>query len=214
MRARHASETARSRHWLRKCLLLAVLAAVAFGAFEVLSGAYQVRPVLSGSMRPGLPVGGVVITERVPISSLQVRDVVVIHRPDDPQQLVVHRIIALSQGPNGVRVQTQGDANDVKDPWTVTLKGTSAYRAVYSIPLVGYAAVWMHNPDGRRILLVIGAVLLIGAAVSTVLRTRRRAAATAASEDAAGEPASDAESDADLDADTPADPAAAQVPVG
>jgi signal peptidase I len=174
MAARHASSKPAYRRWIRNALLLGLLAVVGLCAFAVLSGAYQVRPILSGSMRPGLPVGGVVITKRVPVSSLHVRDVVVLHRPDKPDELVVHRIISMTPGPNGVVVQTQGDANDVKDPWTVTLKGTTAYRAVYTLPLVGYAAVWVHNPTGRRVLFALGGLLLVGVAASGIIRARHR----------------------------------------
>ena len=149
-----------------------VLGVAAFGAAAVLSGNYQVRPVLSGSMRPGLPVGGVVVTERVPVSSLHVRDVVVFHRPDVPADLVVHRIVSLRKTSQGVVIRTQGDANNAKDPWTVTLRGSTAYRAVWSLPLVGYVAVWAHNPDGRRTLLVIGLLLVFYVFAMTALRRR------------------------------------------
>jgi hypothetical protein len=99
--------------------------------------------------------------------------VVVLHRPDHPQELVVHRILSLRRGPDDVTVQTQGDANEIKDPWTVNLSGTTAYRAQFSVPLVGYAAVWVHNPSGRRTMLGIGIVLLVGAALTTVMKRRR-----------------------------------------
>ena len=157
-------------------MVAVLIGLVGVAAFDVLSGRYQVRPVLSGSMRPGLPVGGVVITERVPVSSLHVRDVVVLHRPDQPQELVVHRIISLTPGPSGLIVQTQGDANDVPDPWKVTLRGGTAYRAIYTVPLIGYAAVWAHNPDGRRTLMAIGLLMIVGAAAVVLIARRRRGA--------------------------------------
>ncbi len=171
----------RARRWVNRILLAGLVLLVGSAAAAVLSGAYQLRPVLSGSMRPGLPVGGIVITERVPVSSLQVRDVVVFHRPDRPGDLVVHRIIELTPGASGPVVRTQGDANDIPDPWTVTLDGTTAYRAVATVPLVGYLAVWAHGPTGRQILLVLGLLLVLGAGASALVsrrRTRRAVAGT------------------------------------
>jgi signal peptidase I len=152
-------------------LLLVVLAAVASVA-AVLSGRYQARPVLSGSMRPGLPVGGVVVTERVPISSLKVRDVIVFHRPDNPGELVVHRIIALRHHGADTVILTQGDNNQVRDPWHVTLQGATAYRAQFSVPWVGYLAIWWHRPATRDVAFGLAAACAL-AALALLLLSRR-----------------------------------------
>jgi signal peptidase I len=93
-------------------------------------------------MRPGFAVGGVVISERVPVSQLMVRDVIVFRRPDKPSEQMVHRIIKLAKGGSGqFLINTQGDANTVRDPWTLTILGKHAYRVRWSLPLIGYAAV-------------------------------------------------------------------------
>jgi signal peptidase I len=153
--------------------MVVLVGLVAVGAAAVISGHYQLRPVLSGSMRPGLPVGGIVITKRVPVASLQVRDVVVFHSPDQPQELIVHRIISLAPGASGPVVKTQGDDNSAPDPWTVTLQGETAYRAVYSLPLLGYVAVWAHGPSGRQTLMVTGLLLLLATAVGGLTALNR-----------------------------------------
>jgi signal peptidase len=158
---------------LGNVLLAAVLGIAALAAVAVLDGHYQVRPVLSGSMEPLLPVGGVVVTERVPISNLRVGDVVVFHRPDRPAELVVHRIVALMPGMAGPVVRTKGDANATSDPWQVTLRGTTAYRASFSVPVVGYVAVWVHGPTGRETLLVVGLLLIAGVGVGSLARYTR-----------------------------------------
>ena len=163
------SRSRQVRRLIDSALMVVVIGLFGLGAAAVISGDYQIRPVLSGSMRPGLPVGGIVITERVPTSTLQVRDVVVFHRPDKPAELVVHRIIELNPSAAGPIVQTQGDANTVPDPWKVSLHGTTAYRAVFSLPLIGYAAVWAHNPTGRQTLTLVGMLLVVGAAIGAVI---------------------------------------------
>ena len=179
MSARYRSWLHRVQRWASNLVLAVALVVVGFGAAAVISGRFQVQPVLSGSMRPGLPVGGVVITERVPVSTLQVRDVLLFQRPGHPDELVVHRIVSLVPGPGGPTVQTQGDANNTPDPWQLNLHGSSAYRAVFSLPLVGYAAVWVHGPSGRAVLLMVGLLLIIGAAVSGLVHHRRTRTATA-----------------------------------
>ena len=114
-------------------------------------------------------VGRVVVTERVPTSALQVRDVVVFHRPDKPAELVVHRIIVLTPSAAGPIAQTQGDANDTPDPWNVSLHGATAYRAVFSLPLIGDAAVWAHGPAGPNALVLVGLLLIGSAAVGAAI---------------------------------------------
>jgi signal peptidase I len=200
MREQHSPRFRRARRWLDNALLLLMLGLAALGAAAVISGSYQVRPVLSGSMTPGLPIGGVVVTERVPVSELQVRDVIVFHRPDKPEELIVHRIIALTPGASGPVVQTQGDANYLPDPWKVSLRGSTAYRAVFSVPLVGYAAVWAHGPAGRETLMVVGALLIVGAAAGSLIRLRW--STSGARRDADGlTPDDSAPSSADVDPD-------------
>lgn len=201
MSTQHTSRFRRGQRLFDSALMVVVIGLFGLGAAAVISGDYQVRPVLSGSMRPGLPVGGVVVTERVPTSTLQVRDVVVFHRPDKPAELVVHRIIALTPSAAGPIVQTQGDANTVPDPWKVSLRGTTVYRAVFSLPLIGYAAVWAHNPTGHQTLTLVGLLLIVGAAIGAIVtrRSARRASP------GTGQPAPDAAapSSSDVDADLP-----------
>lgn len=149
----------------------ALLVVVLAGAMALVSGRWMVTPVLSGSMRPGLAVGGVVIAERVPLESIAVRDVIIFHRPDHPTEEMVHRVIDI-QGNNGhLELRTQGDANPVRDPWTLTLKQPYAYRVRWSVPLIGYAAVAYQSSKGF-FLMAAGAAALVSTAV--VCRTRKR----------------------------------------
>jgi signal peptidase len=166
----------RAAHIARIVLVTVLGALVVLCVLAVATGRYQVRPVLSGSMEPGLPVGGIVITERVPMADVHVRDVVVFHRPDHPDELVVHRIIALNPSADGPIIQTQGDANTIADPWKVTMRGDTAYRAVFTLPVIGYAAVWVHGPTGRLALTVLGVILILGAVAAGVFRRLRTTA--------------------------------------
>jgi signal peptidase len=157
---------------LRNAVLILVVLMAAGVVAAVASGSYQVRPVLTGSMRPGLPVGGVVVTERVPVSSLGVRDVIVFHRPDNASELVVHRIIALRHVAGGLVIRTQGDNNPVRDPWRVRLQGADAYRAQFSVPLIGYAAIWWHQPQTRTLALGLAGLCALAALLVLALPKR------------------------------------------
>lgn len=152
--------TQRAR-WLRRAVrtvvLLAVLALCAIGVVAVGTGNWQIRPILSGSMRPHFPIGGVLVTERVPTSSLRVGDVAVFHPPDDPAITYMHRIVWLEHKGGSLLIRTKGDANPTVDPWTLRVKSPVSYEARYVLPYVGYAAVWVHSPGGRRDLVILAA---------------------------------------------------------
>jgi signal peptidase len=162
--------------WTKKTLamafVLAILATAGVGAWALGQGTWAVNPVLSGSMRPGFTVGGVVISQRVPVSQLAVRDVIVFHNPNNPSEEMVHRIVQMTKGSDGqLLIRTQGDANPVRDPWTLTIRGNSVYKVRWSLPLLGYVAVAYQNNRGTA-LLVAGFVLIL-VALSTVIRQRR-----------------------------------------
>jgi signal peptidase len=157
-------------------LVLAILGSAGIGAWALAQGSWAVNPVLSGSMRPGFTVGGVVISQRIPVSELAVRDVIVFHNPNKPSEEMVHRIVQMTKGSNGqLFIKTQGDANPVRDPWTLTINGKYVYKVRWSLPLLGYVAVTYQNHRG--IALLGAGFLLILVALSIVIRQRRGAKA-------------------------------------
>ncbi len=153
-------------------LLLAVIGAAGIAAFALVQGTWMVTPVLSGSMRPGLSVGGVVISQRVPVDSLHVRDVIIFSDPFKPAEQIVHRIVKITKASDGkLLFNTQGDANNVRDPWTLSIQGDSIYRARWSVPLIGYVAIAYQNHRG---FFLLGAgIVLILIALATFLEARQ-----------------------------------------
>jgi signal peptidase I len=154
-------------------LLVAVVAAMGVASLALVRGTWMVTPILSGSMHPGLAVGGVAISGRVPVDSLAVRDVIVFQRPDNPSEQVVHRIVQVVVGSSALpQIITQGDANTERDPWTLTIRGDYAYRVRWSLPLIGYVVVAFQDHCG---LALLGAgIVLIVIALTMVSGSRRR----------------------------------------
>ena len=153
-------------------LVLAILGAAGIAAVALVRGTWMVTPVLSGSMRPGLSVGGVVISQRVPVDTLHVRDVIIFRDPFKPSEQIVHRIVKITKGAGGkLLFNTQGDANNVRDPWTLSIQGDYIYRARWSVPLIGYIAIAYQNHRG---FFLLGAgILLILIAIFTLLEARQ-----------------------------------------
>lgn len=159
----------RGRRAAGSLLLLLGLAALALGAFATGTGRWHATPVLSGSMRPGLQPGDVVLTKRVPVSSLQVRDVLVFHPPGEGDRLLVHRIVRLTRKGDVVTITTHGDANTADDPAKASLHlGGTAYRVQRAVPLVGYPAVWLSQGSHGPLTIVLGVVFLVGAVLTVV----------------------------------------------
>ena len=152
-------------------LLLAVLGGAGICAFALVQGTWEVTPVLSGSMRPGFAVGGAVISQRVPVDSLTVREVIVFSDPNKPSEQIVHRIVRITKNKSGqLQFNTQGDANKVRDPWTITIRGNTVYQVRWSVPLLGYVA---NSYQRHRDDYLLGAgIVFILIAVTTVLETR------------------------------------------
>ncbi len=140
-------------------------AALVFAGYEVKTGQWHATPVLSGSMRPGMQPGDVAITQRVPISDLKVRDVLVFYPPNETRQPTVHRIVKLTVKRGTTSITTWGDANLVPDPAVSSLKGSTAYRMVRVLPLAGYPAIWLQNGGRGTLAIGLGALLLIAALV-------------------------------------------------
>ena len=158
-----------ARKWLSTVLLALAFCALAVAGYQVKTGQWHATPVLSGSMRPGLQPGDVVVTERVPISDLHVRDVIVFYPPNQTARQTVHRIVKLTVKGGTTSITTWGDANPAPDFGVSSLGGTTAYRVARVVPLVGYPAVWLQS-EGRGVLVIgLGVMLLIAAAV-TLLR--------------------------------------------
>jgi signal peptidase len=120
--------------------------------------------VLTGSMRPGMPPGSLVVTKPVEAGKLKVGDAITYQLRSGEPEVVTHRIISLSQTLGGETLFiTQGDANPGPDEKPVK---AAQIRGVvwYSIPLVGYVNSWL---TGEQHIWAVGitVVLLLGYAV-------------------------------------------------
>lgn len=151
-------------------LALAGLALMALGVGGLTLGPrvlpFQTLIVISGSMEPVLPVGSVAILEYVSADQLAPGDVIAFRRPDRPDVVVTHRIVAIDASSAGRGFITKGDANGIEDPWLVPAQGTGL-RAVGAIPLLGYVLTALASVPGRVALIGLP---LAGLALSAIRR--------------------------------------------
>lgn len=132
--------------------------------------------VLTGSMRPSMAPGSLVVTKPIEAGKLKVGDAITYQIRSGEPEVVTHRIISLSQTLGGETLfTTQGDANPGPDEKPVK---AAQIRGVvwYSIPLVGYVNSWLTGQ--QRIWAVgVAVALLLGYAafmcISAIVDSRK-----------------------------------------
>ncbi|HWO69773.1 MAG TPA: signal peptidase I [Actinomycetota bacterium] len=127
--------------------------------------------VLSGSMRPTIGPGDVVVVERIDPRDARVGDVISFVDPEDPRRILTHRVRDVAvEGPS-VAFVTKGDANTAPERWRVPVTGTIG-RVVYRVPLVGYLLLWAGSRAGRLLLVVLPALALGAIELRRIWRPR------------------------------------------
>ncbi|WP_458116769.1 signal peptidase I [Arthrobacter sp. D2-10] len=145
------------------------------------SGSYT---VLTGSMRPGMPPGSLIVTKEANPEELHIGEAITYQIRSGEPAVVTHRIIARTSSSDGVTFTTQGDASPSPDEEQVR---PEQIRGVvwYSLPLVGYVNGLLTGE--QRIWAVGGAVVLLlsytafmfGSALIEGARPRRSAGSAA-----------------------------------
>jgi signal peptidase I len=122
-----------------------VLALLLGGVFVVGSaGGYRLLVIASGSMRPTLQVGDLVLSRSTAPSRLRPGDLVTFADPLLGGRSVTHRVVQLARDGDRFAVQTRGDANQVSEHWTVPADGRVGL-AVQHVPGPGPWLLWLRR---------------------------------------------------------------------
>jgi signal peptidase I len=120
---------------------------------------FKALSVPTGSMRPTIPPGSLVLMHRVPLSSLKVGDVITYTNPLTMKSTITHRIIKTYKIDGKVPAFiTKGDAN--LSPDVPVVGGLVQGKAVWHVPVVGRVMMWSKTWTGIAILIYIPALLL------------------------------------------------------
>jgi signal peptidase len=131
-----------------------------FGLRFVFATEHPVLAVASGSMRPVLYEGDLIVIEGVPNgadievgfkNSDNPGDIIVFPQPGDPDDLIVHRAIRKKdQGDGTYSFETRGDNNPAPDPWEVQEETIVGRYTGIKVPLMGHIALFF-NPFERKV---------------------------------------------------------------
>ena len=143
-------------NWSRAgtAISLAVLALVLFMAVSPVIG-FRFDPVRSGSMSPDIDSGDLVISNAVDYEDIRVGDVIIYRHAG---VLICHRVIALDAESNWI--QTQGDANEDPDPYTVSYDDVVSEIGLV-VPYLGHAVLFLKSVYGWILIITIVAVMLL-----------------------------------------------------
>lgn len=119
---------------------------------------YKIMTVLTGSMRPDIQPGDLILSKAVNTDEMQEGDIITYRVSDDT--LVTHRIIEILENNGKAAYKTKGDANNVDDQNMVSPQDIEG-RLALRIPKGGYLLKFLQGPIGFVLLFLLPIVLLI-----------------------------------------------------
>ncbi len=122
---------------------------------------FQVYTVLSGSMEPQYHTGSIIYVKDVDPGNLKAGDVITYSL--NSNTVATHRIVEVVKDENDssvIKYRTKGDANDVVDANLVEQSDIIG-SPVFTIPYLGYLAVYIQTKYGKYFVLSLTASVLL-----------------------------------------------------
>jgi signal peptidase I len=184
-------------------LIVLVIFGFWYGSQVVLNTPYPALAVVSGSMcipygsrcdgrfhpfARTLHIGDLIIVQGVNPADLSAdypnSDIIVFHKPGDPEDLIVHRIVAKEERNGTLYFYTKGDGNGVNkwpstpttseyDPWNGEQgvpEDLVVGKVVMRIPWLGHIVLFMRNSIGLPIVIALIIILVIVEFIVPLLR--------------------------------------------
>ena len=139
-----------------------------------------------------LHIGDLIIIQGVNPADLSAdnpnSDIIVFHKPTDPSDLIVHRIVAKEVIDGKIYFYTKGDGNPVDrwpnvlqsseyDPWGKVSEDLVVGKVVMRIPWLGHIILFMRNSVGLPIIIALIILLVIVEFVVPLFRGKKAPAA-------------------------------------
>jgi signal peptidase len=155
-------------------VIVAMTAAITAAVLVPRIGGATPYTILTGSMRPNMPPGTLVVIKPVPIDQIGIGTVVTYQLSSGEHAVVTHRVVAVGIDGTGKRVfTTQGDANNVADAkpvMPVQIKGELWYHVKY----LGYVNTFVNGTQRHltMIAVIAGLLLYAGYMFTSDMRSR------------------------------------------
>ena len=140
-------------------VLIAIVAIVAILLAGVRLVGLTPYTVLTGSMEPVYHVGSMIYVQKTDPMALQVGDPVTYYTGNG--SIVTHRVVEVVNDPvYGHCYRTKGDANNIEDGSLLT-PGKVIGIPVFTVPYLGYVALYVQNPPGTYVAVIACIALLL-----------------------------------------------------
>ncbi len=149
-------------YWLVLAFLIFVAGFTAMSALN-LPGNYKLFVVMSGSMKPTIKTGSVVVVK--PEKTYAKGDIITFQDPTKSKTTITHRIFEAS----GSAFLTKGDANKDPDPRPVQFSQVKS-RYLFKIPYVGYLTSFVRTRLGWFLAIILPAIALVGFIVKDIIK--------------------------------------------
>jgi signal peptidase I len=196
--------------YIQTAIAIGLIALVIFGFWYgsqvVLNTPYPALAVVSGSMcipydgacggwthpfARTLHIGDLIIVQGVNPADLNAdypnSDIIVFHKPGDPEELIVHRIVAKEERDGVLYFYTKGDGNGANkwpstpsssdyDPWNDRQgvpENLVVGKVVMRIPWLGHLVLFMRNSIGLPIVIALIIILVIVEFIVPLLREKK-----------------------------------------
>jgi signal peptidase len=133
---RHHRTKRSQQGWTAVAIFSVVIVFFSFGFLGVTP-----TVIYSGSMRPTLQVGDIVIIQKTPIENLKQGDII---QYRDNNVSYVHRIYAINIDNQQTHITTKGDANDNPDTDSITPSQILG-KSIFTIPQLGWIQIFLKN---------------------------------------------------------------------
>ncbi len=156
-------------------LILLILIGVLIGySLLPIKNNYKIYSVMSGSMAPTIPTGGLVLVK--PLTEYKISDIITYKQLGSTRKndTVTHRIVEQKKEDNGTSYfVTKGDANNAPDEEKVTADLIIG-KTIFSIALLGYIIGYIKTLPGLILIILIPAVIIIYEEVKKIHREAKQ----------------------------------------
>lgn len=131
-----------------------------YGIFTIAMGTSNPLVVVeSESMLPTLEIGHLLVLQARAPDQIQVGDIIVFDASYH-EKPIVHRIVEIQNVTGELHYFTQGDNNNLRDPMYRVYEDIIGV-VVFAIPYLGHVTLFLHQPYGFAIVLILFIALLI-----------------------------------------------------
>lgn len=147
-------------------VLVGILVAV---SLIPIRGNYQILAVMSGSMAPTIPVGGLIVVK--PESTYNVNDIITFKTSGATRikDFTTHRLVEIKDKNDKKTFITKGDANKTNDMEMIDPTSVVG-KEIFSIAGIGYLLGYIKTLPGLILIVIVPAVIIVYEEVNKIKR--------------------------------------------